>query len=68
MLYSDKYNTTNIHPYAYLQILFHDDNSMYNNKNTIKEIFIYMQTVAQQKYMWPETHCESLQHNISEVI
>jgi len=41
---------------------------MYNTKNTIKEKVIYMRAVAQQKYMWTETHCESLQHNNSEVI
>ena len=72
MLYSDTYNTTkNIYSYTYLHewhTLFHNYNSMYNNKNTIKEKVIYMQAVAQQKYMWTETHCESLQHNNSEVV
>ena len=36
--------------------------------NTIKEKVIYMQAVAQHKYMWTETHYESLQHNNSDVI
>ena len=27
-----------------------------------------MQAAAQHKYMWTETHCESLQRNNSEVI
>ena len=56
MLYSDKYNTTkNIYSYTYLHewhTLFHDYNSVYNNKNTIKEKVIYMQAVAQQKYIY----------------
>ena len=58
-----------IHIHIYMSdTLFHDYNSMYNNKNTIKDKVIYMQSVAQQKCMWTETHCESLQHNNSEVI
>ena len=27
-----------------------------------------MQALAQQRYMWTGTYCESLQHNNSEVI
>ena len=70
MLYSDKYNTVkNIYSYTYLHewhTLFHDYNSMYNNKNTIKEKVIYMQAVAQQKYICGLKHIANL-YNITIV-
>ena len=68
MLYSDKYNTTkNIYSYTYLhERRFHDYNSMYNNKNTIKEKVIYMQAVAQHKYICGLKHIANL-YNITIV-